>query len=82
VGLGVLLSTLCCALFGVLQGVPPDMRRQVWLALSGAAHRRQKLPPHYYADAALQGASSQFAHQIDLVSLRHGASACLLLLLA
>jgi hypothetical protein len=52
-----------------LQGVPPDMRRQVWLQLSGAAERRQKLPPHYYVNAALQGAQSQFAHQIELVSL-------------
>lgn len=43
------------------------MRRQLWLQLSGAAQRRLKVPPHYYADAALQGASSPFAHQIELV---------------
>ncbi|EFN58503.1 hypothetical protein CHLNCDRAFT_56888 [Chlorella variabilis] len=48
------------------KGIPPDMRRQLWLQLSGAAQRRLKVPPHYYADAALQGASSPFAHQIEL----------------
>ncbi|KAL4443069.1 hypothetical protein ABPG77_008560 [Micractinium sp. CCAP 211/92] len=48
------------------KGVPPDMRRRVWLQLSGANTRRQQLPPHYYADSALQGGSSPFAHQIEL----------------
>ncbi len=43
------------------------MRRRVWLQLSGANTRRQQLPPHYYADSALQGGSSPFAHQIELV---------------
>lgn len=49
------------------QGVPPDMRRQVWLELSGAKARRARAPPHYYASAALQGHESPFAHQIELV---------------
>ncbi|KAL4457817.1 hypothetical protein ABPG75_012682 [Micractinium tetrahymenae] len=48
------------------KGVPPDLRHQVWLQLSGANARRQRLPPHYYADAALQGGGSPFAHQIEL----------------
>lgn len=55
---------------GLLQGVPPDLRRQVWMQLSGAHARRQQLQPHYYADAALQGGSSLFAHQIELVRAR------------
>ena len=48
--------------------MPPELRRQVWLALSGATQRRQRHPPHYYASSALQGASSPLAHQIELVS--------------
>jgi hypothetical protein len=51
-----------------LQGVPLDMRQHIWPELAGARQRRQKLPPHYYPDAALKGANSPFAHQIDLVS--------------
>ena len=50
-----------------MQGVPPDLRHQVWLELSGAAQRRRRHPPHYYASAALQGADSPYAHQIELV---------------
>ena len=57
------------------QGVPPPLRRRVWLELSGANQRRGRLPPHYYASSALQGAESPFAHQIDLVSLGSKPSA-------
>ena len=53
--------------WGCMQGVPPDLRHQVWLELSGAAQRRRRHPPHYYAAAAQQGADSPYAHQIELV---------------
>ena len=60
----------CRSFPACLQGVPPDLRRQMWLQLSGANVRRQQLPPHYYANSALQGGSSPFAHQIELVRAR------------
>lgn len=50
-----------------LQGVPPELRPAVWLELSSANERRQRHQPAYYADAAMKGAESQYAHQIELV---------------
>ncbi len=49
------------------QGIPPELRQAVWLQLCGANQKREQHQPAYYADAAMQGAESQFAHQIELV---------------
>jgi len=57
----------------------------MWMELSGANARRQRLPPHYYASSALQGRDSPFAHQIELVGAAvvwWVGQCCLLLALA
>lgn len=54
----------------LVQGIPPELRQTVWLQLCGANEKRGQHQPAYYADAAIKGAQSQFAHQIELVGGR------------
>eukprot|EP00887_Chlorella_sp_A99_P001441 scaffold8.g1441.t1 len=49
------------------RGVPPELRRGVWLAASGAAARRAARHPSYYSAMAQLGKhESPWAHQIRL----------------
>lgn len=51
----------------VLQGVPPELRRRVWLEVAGADARRREAHASYYpAMLALGLHESPFVHQIEL----------------
>ncbi len=54
------------------QGIPPHLREHVWMAMSGAAKRRDSHHPSYYMAMRVLGRlESPFVHQIELVRLMH-----------
>jgi len=49
------------------KGVPPELRKQVWMEVSGANDRRREFgPSHYHASVQAGRATSPFVHQIKL----------------
>lgn len=50
-----------------MQGIPPELRKAVWLEVSGAAaHKRKHGSAHYHSAVQAGTSSSPFLHQIQL----------------